>query len=99
MPQILKFFYLLSFSSSFFVFQLSCSSHNAFSENQLEKESSPYLLQHAKNPVLGSPGKRMPIKSLIMKKNWLLSVLAIPVVIGATSWKRKLLRMAELRIL
>ena len=58
MPQILKFFYLLSFSSSFFVFQLSCSSHNAFSENQLEKESSPYLLQHAKNPVHWQPWKK-----------------------------------------
>ena len=57
MPQILKFFYLLSFSRSFFVFQLSCSSHNTFSENQLEKESSPYLLQHAKNPVHWQPWK------------------------------------------
>lgn len=65
--------------------------------NRLITEKSPYLLQHAYNPVDWYPWGSEAFEKAKKKTNLCLSASAIQLVTGAMSWLMKALKMKKLQ--
>ena len=61
--------------------------------NRLSKETSPYLQQHAENPVDWYPWSKEALAKAKTEKNRYYFLLVIQPVIGATLWRMSLLKI------